>query len=117
MRRRLARIAQFMDNSIRVPFVGWRIGWDAVLGLIPGAGDVAGALVSAYIVYVAWRLGVPARGLARMAGNIGIETLGGSVPLLGDVFDAAFKANIRNLALAEKYLAGEPQSAQPGEGR
>ena len=67
LRRRLARIAHIMDDSIRVPLIGKRIGWDAVLGLVPGAGDVAGALISAYIVIAAWRLGVPAGGVGFLA--------------------------------------------------
>ena len=104
LRRRLAHIARFMDDSIRVPIIGKRIGWDAVLGLIPGAGDVAGALISGYIVVVAWRLGVPAGAVAKMLANIGIETLVGAVPVLGDFFDMAFKANVRNVALLEKHL-------------
>lgn len=109
--RRIERMARVMDNSIRVPFIGKRIGWDAVLGLVPGAGDVVGALISGYIVLAGWRLGVPAGGLVKMLGNIGFDTLGGAVPVLGDVFDMAFKSNARNVALVEKYLQNEPESA------
>ena len=64
--RRIERMARVMDNSIRVPFIGKRIGWDAVLGLVPGAGDVAGALIAGYIVFAAWRLGVPAGQFLKM---------------------------------------------------
>lgn len=115
LRRRLARIARTMDSSIRIPLIGKRIGWDAVLGLIPGVGDLAGAAISAYIVVAAARLGVPRSGLARMLGNIGIETVIGAVPLLGDLFDMAFRANLRNVAVIEKHL-GVQDGVQDGDG-
>ena len=98
------RLAQLLDNSIPLPG-GARIGWDAVLGLIPGVGDAAGALLSGYIVVQALRLGAPAPVLTRMLGNIATEALVGAVPFLGDVFDAAFKANARNARLLEQHLA------------
>ncbi|MDH3645611.1 MAG: DUF4112 domain-containing protein [Gammaproteobacteria bacterium] len=104
LRRRLTRIARLMDNSIRIPIIGRRIGWDAVIGLIPGVGDAAGAIISGYIVVAAMRLGAPAGVVARMIGNVGLETLIGAVPLLGDVFDMAFRANLRNVALLEEHL-------------
>ena len=111
LRRRAARIARVMDDSIRVPVIGRRIGWDAVLGLVPGAGDVAGALISGYIVFAGWRLGVGGGGLVRMLGNIAFETLVGTVPVLGDLFDMAFKANVRNVAVLEEHLGNERGAA------
>ena len=104
LRRRLVRIARSMDSSIRIPIIGKRIGWDAVIGLIPGVGDAAGALISAYIVIAAARLGAPAGVITRMVGNVGLEMLVGVVPLLGDLFDMAFRANERNVALLENHL-------------
>lgn len=104
LRRRLVRIARLMDSSIRLPIIGKRIGWDAVIGLIPGIGDVAGALISGYIVLAAMKLGAPAGVITRMAGNVGVEMLVGAVPLLGDLFDMAFRANERNVALLEEHL-------------
>ncbi len=101
---RVRRLAQFLDNSIPLPG-GARIGWDAVLGLIPGLGDGAGALLSTYIVVQAVRLGASREVLVRMLGNVAIEALVGAVPFLGDVFDAAFKANVRNVRLLEQHLA------------
>ncbi|MBT8144136.1 MAG: DUF4112 domain-containing protein [Gammaproteobacteria bacterium] len=104
LRRRLARLARFMDSAFRIPIIGKRIGWDAILGLVPGVGDLAAAGISLYILAAAWQLGVPKSALARMLANIGFETVIGSVPVLGDVFDMAFKANERNVALIEKHV-------------
>lgn len=109
--RRLDSLSFVLDNSIRVPGTNARFGADAVIGLIPGFGDAAGALMSAYIVLQAARLGAPVPSLARMLLNVGIEALFGAVPVLGDLFDAAFKANARNVAL----LRGELE--RPGSTR
>jgi len=84
---------------------------DAVLGLIPGVGDSAGAVISGYILVVAARYGVPASMLGRMLANVAVEALVGTVPALGDLFDTVWKANVRNLALLEGYLE------DPEEGR
>lgn len=102
--RRLDSLSYLLDNSIRVPGTNARFGADAIIGLIPGFGDAAGALMSAYIVLQAARLGAPASSLARMLLNVGIEALFGAVPVLGDLFDAAFKANARNVALLRGEL-------------
>jgi hypothetical protein len=100
--RRLRSIAWLLDNSIPLPG-GWRIGIDALIGLIPGIGDAVGAAISAYIINEARNLGAPRSVLMRMTANVFIETLVGAIPFAGDVFDAAFKANMRNLALLERY--------------
>lgn len=100
--RRLRGIAWLLDNSIPLPG-GYRIGLDAVIGLVPGIGDAIGALLSAYILNEARSLGAPRSVLMRMAGNVLTETVIGAIPFAGDLFDAAFKANMRNLALLERY--------------
>ena len=100
----LRRLSRLLDTSIPLPG-GMRIGWDAVLGLVPGFGDGAGALLSSFIVVQAARLGASGAVLLRMVGNVAVEALVGSVPFLGDVFDAAFKANVRNVRLLEQHLA------------
>ena len=105
--RGLQRLARFMDSSIRLPG-GYRIGWDGIIGLIPGFGDVVGLGVSAWIVFGAARLGASRATLARMAANVAIETVVGAVPILGDLFDLAFKANVRNMRLLERH-AREPE--------
>jgi len=98
------RLARRLDTSIRLPG-GFQVGWDAVLGLVPVAGDWAGALLSSYIVLQAVRLGASREVLLRMVGNVAVEALAGAVPFLGDVFDAAWKANTRNVRLLEDHLA------------
>lgn len=102
--RRLRLIGHLLDNSIPIPGTNQRIGIDPILGLLPGAGDVLGTALSTYIVFEAARLGVPRATLTRMIGNILFETVTGSVPVLGDVVDAAWKANLKNLALLEMHL-------------
>jgi hypothetical protein len=99
---RLRRLAWLLDNSIRLPG-GFRIGLDPVIGLIPGIGDAIGALLSVFILNEARILGAPGSVLLRMAGNVVIETVIGAIPFVGDLFDAGFKANARNLALLERY--------------
>lgn len=102
--RRLRHLARLMDSSIRLPG-GFRIGWDGIIGLIPGFGDLAGAGVSAYIVLGAARLGAPKRVIVRMLLNVAIESVVGSIPLLGDLFDMAFKANMRNMRLLDRHVS------------
>ncbi len=100
--RRLRSIAWLLDNSIPLPG-GYRIGLDAIVGLVPGVGDAIGALLSAYILNEARSMGAPRGVLLRMGANVMLETLVGSIPFAGDLFDAAFKANMRNLALLERH--------------
>ncbi|MGH7650229.1 MAG: DUF4112 domain-containing protein [Gemmatimonadaceae bacterium] len=101
-----------LDNSIPIPGTNWKIGLDPIVGLIPGIGDLIGALLSGYIVLEAVRAEVPAFILVRMLVNVGIDTLLGAVPAVGDVFDAAWKSNSMNVALLERHL-GESGSAAP----
>jgi hypothetical protein len=91
-----------MDNSIPLPG-GFRVGIDAIIGLVPGIGDAVGALISAYIINEARGMGAPRSVLMRMMGNVMLETVIGAIPFAGDLFDAAFKANTRNLALLAQY--------------
>lgn len=101
--RRLNTIAYLMDESIRLPG-GYRIGWDGIIGLIPGLGDVAGLAVSAYIIAESARLGAPKSVLLRMSANTAMDTIFGAIPVLGDLFDLTFKANRRNLRLLQSHL-------------
>lgn len=102
--RRLERLAWLLDASIGIPGTRFRFGIDPLIGLIPGIGDVAGGALSAFLVYEAWRLGAPPRLLARMVANVAAEMAIGAVPLAGDVFDAWYKANQRNVAILRAYL-------------
>lgn len=102
---RLKRLFNLLDSRFRVPGTNWRFGLDGIVGLVPGVGDAAGALISLYIVAEAWRLGVRKRTIARMLGNVALDSLFGAVPLAGDLFDFLWKSNARNLRLAERDLA------------
>jgi hypothetical protein len=100
--QRVRSLAWLLDNSIPLPG-GFRIGLDPIIGLIPGVGDAIGALMSVFILNEARMLGAPRSVLMRMSGNVLIDTLIGAIPFAGDLFDAGFKANARNLALLERY--------------
>ena len=97
-------LARLLDTAGRVPGTRIRFGLDPVLGLIPGLGDVAGAVLSGYFVLVGARLGASRLVILRMLGNIAIDTIVGSVPLFGDAFDVAWKSNVRNLVLLERIV-------------
>ncbi|HEY9853674.1 MAG TPA: DUF4112 domain-containing protein [Leptolyngbyaceae cyanobacterium] len=103
--QRLRNLSNLLDNAIPIPGTDYRIGIDPILGLIPGGGDTIAAVLSAYIVIEAARLGLPRESLIRMVFNLIVDTALGSLPFLGDIFDATWKANIKNLALIESHLA------------
>ena len=96
-------LAKLLDRAVRIPGTNITFGLDALLGLVPGGGDVAGAIFSAWLLMLGAKMGVPRHILARMVANIAIDTVGGSVPLIGDLFDVAWKSNTRNLALLEQF--------------
>ena len=108
--KRVRLLSRLLDEQFRIPGTTYRIGLDGLLGLIPGVGDAAGALLSAYILYEAMRLGAPGTVLLRMIANIGIDTLGGVMPVVGDIFDFAWKANKKNAALLHAYCAAQRTS-------
>lgn len=107
---RVRTIARILDNAIGVPGTKVRFGLDPIIGLIPGLGDVASAVLSGYIVLTGIRLGAPQSVVVRMIGNVAIDTLIGSVPLLGDLFDASWKSNQRNVALLERHVGVAPSN-------
>ena len=102
--RRYRALAQLLDAAVRVP--GTRIGFglDFLLGLVPGIGDLTSSAIGGYGLWVARQLGVPRSVWLRMAGNLAIDAVVGSVPVLGDLFDLGFRANLRNLALIDRWL-------------
>lgn len=102
--RRIDWVARFMDDAITIPGINKKIGYDGLIGLIPVVGDIATCLVSGYIIVESARAGVPKRALAAMIGRLGIDTAIGAIPLLGDFFDFAYKANRRNATTALKHL-------------
>lgn len=100
--QRLRSLAWLLDNSIPLPG-GYRVGLDPIIGLVPGFGDAVGAVISAYIINEARALGAPKALLWRMSANVMVEALIGAIPFAGDLFDAAFKANSRNMELLSRY--------------
>ena len=97
-------LSHLLDRAFRVPGTNWRFGLDALIGLIPGLGDIVGSLVGAYSLWIARRMGAPGAVQARMVMNLAIDGIVGLVPFLGDLFDFAFKANTRNQALLAQWL-------------
>jgi len=101
-----------MDAGIRVPGTNLRFGLDPILGLIPGAGDAAGAVLAGWILVEAIRLGASRATLLRMAGNVAFDAVAGAIPLLGDLFDFVWKANLRNVALLQRHLAAPDRAGR-----
>lgn len=102
--KRIRRLSRLMDTAIRIPGLGFRIGLDPIIGLIPGAGDLVSTGFSAYIIFLATQFGLPGQDLKKMILNVALEAVVGTVPLAGDLFDAFYKSNIRNLAILEEHL-------------
>ncbi|PSJ17984.1 DUF4112 domain-containing protein [Nitrosomonas supralitoralis] len=101
---KLNRLAWVMDNTFRIPGTQIRFGFDGLIGLIPGIGDAAGAVISSHILTQAAQMGVPKSILLKMAFNIGLDAILGIIPVLGDVSDFMWKANHRNVQLLNDYL-------------
>lgn len=111
VRGRLNWLAWLLDSSIPVPGTRFTIGIDALIGLFPFLGDLVGVALSSYIINEAARLGAPRPVLLRMAFNVGVEGVVGIIPLAGDIFDAAWKANQKNVRLLDAWL-DRPQDAE-----
>lgn len=109
-------LARVLDTAIGIPGTKLRVGLDALLGLIPGAGDAVSAALSGYIILAAARAGASRPVLVRMIGNVVLDTIVGSIPIVGDLFDVAFRANSRNVALLER-LAIDPATVDRGSRR
>ncbi|MFT5718369.1 MAG: hypothetical protein ACJAWS_000857 [Oleiphilaceae bacterium] len=110
---RLQKFSQFTDSSINIPFTKFQIGADSVIGLLPVVGDIAGLVLSSYVLLEAHRVGVSKDIKLRMLRNIAIDFFGGLVPVAGDAFDAIYKANTRNTRLLKNYLEGQLALEQP----
>jgi hypothetical protein len=104
---RIEWVAWVLDDGIPLPGVGYRVGLDPLVGLLPVAGDTVAAIASLYVVFEAARQGVGVVTVLRMLGNVGIDVGAGSVPVVGDAFDAVWKANKRNARLAVRELAAD----------
>ncbi len=102
-----------MDSAFRIPGTRVRWGWDPIVGLIPGVGDALTPIFSCLVIVQAFHLGIPKLVQLRMLLNVAIDLLVGAIPLVGDVFDFAWKSNDMNLALLERHAA---EVRQPGLG-
>ena len=102
---RIRKIAKLLDTAIGIPGTKIRFGLDPILGLIPGGGDLIAAGISAYSIYLAASFGLEKAEIWKMVKNVAIETTFGAIPIVGDIFDAYFKANIRNLEILENHIA------------
>ncbi len=112
--RSLDQLSHLMDGLFRIPGTGWRVGLDAVVGLIPGVGDIATTAVSFYILAAGVRYRVPKATLLRMAANIGVDYLLGAIPVVGDLFDVAWKSNRKNVELLRERAAVSAEEAAHG---
>ncbi len=112
--QRLRRVAHWLDDRFRVPGTNIRFGLDAVIGLLPGVGDSVSALWGVYFIRRAHQLGMPMSLKSKMAVNLLIDLLVGAIPIVGDLFDVGFKSHVRNLALLDEFIAGEPNRQSAG---
>jgi len=108
--RRVQVVATLPDEALRVPGTNFRFGIDPIVGMIPGLGDLLGGAASAYIILEAARAGAPASVLLRMTMNVGMDTLVSAVPLVGDLFDFAWKSNTRNMRLLARHVEAPAQT-------
>jgi hypothetical protein len=111
-RRRLRRVralSRMLDDALRIPGTRLRVGLDPLIGLVPGLGDVLGGLLSGYVIYEGVRIGVSRKAVVRMLLNVVVELLLGAFPAVGDLFDAGWKANARNVRLLEGELDSDTE--------
>lgn len=101
---RLEKFSRYTDSSIGIPFTRFKIGMEAIIGLVPVVGDMAGLVLSGYVLLEAQRVGASKDVKLRMLRNMGIDFVGGLLPVVGDAFDAIYKANTRNTRLLKNYL-------------
>ena len=111
----LERLSWLLDDFFRLPILGWRVGLDALVGLIPGVGDTATTLASFYILTSAVRYRVPKVTLLRMGLNLGIDYAVGALPLVGDLFDAWWKSNQKNIDLLRERAMVSASEAREGQ--
>jgi len=108
---RIERLARLLDSRFRIPGTGIRFGWEGIIGLVPGIGDTVTLAPAGWMVWKARQLGVPKHKIAQMAGNTGIDYVVGLVPIVGDLFDIGFKANLRNAEMLRSHLIEERDRA------
>ena len=104
VRTRVEAMEKILERAFVIPGINRPIGLDSIVGLIPVVGDIATALMGAYIVWEARNLGMSKLQLTRMAANVGIDTALGAIPFAGDVFDFFWRSNTKNLKIIRKHL-------------
>ena len=104
VRQRIEAMEKVMERAIAIPVINRPVGLDAIIGLVPVAGDLMGAVMGLYMIWEARNLGMPKWQLARMASNVAFDTAVGAIPVAGDVFDFMFRSNTRNLRIIKKHL-------------
>ena len=104
VRTRIEAVEKVLERALVVPGTQLRFGLDSVIGLVPGIGDIIAGLLGTYIIWEARNLGMSKWTLWRMAGKVGVDTALGAIPLVGDLFDLAFRSNSRNLRLIRRHL-------------
>lgn len=109
-RQQVRDLADLLDTRFRVPGTKWRFGVDSLIGLVPGVGDAAGLVLSSAVILQAVRLGARGATVVRMVGNVAVDAVVGAVPIIGSVFDFAFKANMRNVRLLERHVADSEET-------
>jgi hypothetical protein len=107
---RLKRLSHKLDEAFTVPGTERKIGIDPIIGLIPGGGDLIGGVLSIYIMYAGIGMGVSRAVIIRMFGNVALEFVIGCIPIIGDLFDATWKSNQRNVKLIENSVIGEEKN-------
>jgi hypothetical protein len=112
---RVTLVAKLLDSAFVIPGTNRRVGFDALIGLLPGVGDAVSAVLASYIIWEAKQLGLPKWKIARMIGNTAMDTAIGAIPFAGDVFDVFFKSNQRNLRIIHEHI-GKKRGAREIEG-
>ena len=107
---RLKRLSHNLDEAFTIPGTERKIGIDPIIGLIPGGGDLIGGALSIYIMHAGIRMGMPRSVIIRMFGNIALEFIIGCIPIIGDLFDAMWKSNQRNVKLIEDSIISEEKN-------
>jgi hypothetical protein len=110
VKNQLDHVAWLMDNLFRIPGLGWRFGVEAIIGLVPGAGDIVSGAIGAILLYRAFQFKLPGVVILRMIFNSLMDVTIGTIPFLGDLFDFVWKSNTRNMKLFRQY-AEEPAAS------
>lgn len=116
VRRRVEALERMLEGLFKVPLLGRRFGFDALLGLVPVAGDLLAGVIGLYLVWEGRNLGMSRWQVARMLANVGIDTMVGAVPIAGDLFDFLYRSNTRNLRIIRQHLDRHYPAARTLEG-